>query len=205
MRLAPLPQTLLVSPEWIAEQRREDWLTPSELTLWQSFPSQRRQADWLAGRLALKQLIQEQFGLAPLACTVGRDGPAPRLDGTISDLTISLSHSNGWGAASWEWASRGAVGVDFQYHRAEHPRLAARVLTAAEQAQISPETDALLFWSLKEAAIKARRQRWGRALRELEVTLTGPGTASIALAGEPPLTATYVRLPEGWLARAVRL
>ena len=93
--------------------------------------------------------------------------------------------------------------------RPAHPGLAGRALTdweRGEAAGILGGDGVLLFWALKEAAIKARRRAWGRALREITVTLDGvePGCAWIAIAGEPTQNARY-ELREGWwLARSVR-
>ncbi len=203
-----IPQTLVVAPDWGASQDSSEWLTAGELALCDAPASPRRRADRLAGRMALKRLLWEEFGVSPLRFEIGSDGPAPALSSWPgpTGLTVSLSHSAGAGAASWAWVdTEGTVGVDLQHVRPAHPGLRARILTENEQAQ---GADTLLFWALKEAAIKARRQPWGRALREIAVTLedgeTEHGEARIAIAGEPTLTASYARQWDWWLARAVR-
>jgi phosphopantetheinyl transferase len=200
-----IPRTLVAAPEWIAAQDPSHWLTSEELAGCLAPASSRRRVDRLAGRLALKRLLRQTFGVAPLSYVIGSDGPAPvlcRWPGPAG-LTVSLSHSAGRGAASWAWEDgEGAVGVDVQHIRPAHPGLAARVLTEGERTQAA---DVLLFWALKEAAIKARRQPWGRALNEIVVTLGAErGAAGIVIPGEPPLAARYARRGDWWLARAVR-
>ena len=98
------------------------------------------------------------------------------------------------------------MGIDIQQIRPVHPNLAARILTEGEQAQAgSTEENIVLFWALKEAAIKARRLAWNRALKEIAVTLTIDGMAEIMIAGEQkPLRASYCHAEGCWLARAVR-
>ena len=127
----------------------------------------------------MKRLLRETFGVAPLTYEVGTDGLAPVLIGwtLLPEITVSLSHSAGLGAASWAWAaSEGSVGVDAQHIRPAHPGLAARALTPASRRRRPECPDGLLlFWALKEAAIKARRQAWGRPLRDITVTLDAPG------------------------------
>ena len=208
-----LPQTTTVTPDWVALQDPMCWLTEGEQVLCNAAASPRRRTERMAGRLAVKRLLQEAFGVPPMRYEVGSDGLAPLLVGwpVLPAITISLSHSAGLGAASWAWTDiEGPVGVDAQHIRPTHPGLAGRVLTPAEQAQaerMPPGTGALLFWALKEAAIKARRQTWGRALRQIRVTLDAPGTeqgtARIQVTGEAAMAAWYGRQGDWWVARAV--
>ncbi len=202
-----LPNTVIAAPAWVAAQNPADWLMPGERAVWESWLSPKRRAEWLAGRLAVKELLRETYGTDPLTCWVAREGVAPVVRGQCaSSLSLSLSHSGGLGAASVCAAAEGTVGVDVQRIRPVHRGLAARVLSGEERAQAEGQTDGLLLlWALKEAAIKARRLPWGRALRDLEVRLTEPGRAVIALPGEAAQTAAYARLEDGWwLARSIR-
>lgn len=203
-----LRQTALAAPEWVAVQDAEAWLTAGEMERWQSFASARRRMDWLAGRLAVKRLLLETWNITPQECVVGSDGTAPLvLLASLRGINLSLSHSGGWGAASWADTARdGTVGLDIQQVRPVHPCLAARVLTEAEQAQAAVSGEkVVLFWALKEAAIKARRLPWTHAMNEIAVTLTGAGTAQIALLGERELfSASYCQSENFWQARAVR-
>lgn len=202
-----LPNTVIAAPDWVGAQNPADWLMPSELAVWESWLSPKRRAEWLAGRLAVKALLRETYGTDPLTCWIAREGVAPVVRGECaSGLSLSLSHSGGLGAASLCGSAEGTVGVDVQRIRPVHRGLAARVFSAEEQAQAEGQEDGLLLlWALKEAAIKARRLPWGRALRDLEVRLTEPGRAVIAVPGEAAQAAAYV-LVEGswWLARSRR-
>lgn len=202
-----LPNTIIAAPDWAAAQNPADWLTPTEREVWESFPSPKRRAEWLAGRLAVKRLLAEMYGTDPLTCQVAREGVAPVVRGECPPgLSLSLSHSGGLGAASLCAAAEGTVGVDVQRIRPVHRGLAARVFSAEERAQAGEQPDGLLLlWALKEAAIKARRLPWGRALREMEVRLIGPGQAEIAVPGEAAQTAAYAFVEGGWwLARSIR-
>lgn len=209
----PLPQTTIARPEWAAAQDPAHWLTAPELALYHALKSPKRRAEWLAGRLAAKRLVGEMFGLGPLAFAVGREGVAPCLLGpALPPLTLSLSHSHGLGAATLSDVGReGSAGIDAQHIRPVRDGLGGRVLTAGERGQIAARFGAeddpagmLLFWALKEAAIKARRAPWGLPLREIEARLAGDGHAVIQMTGEPPLSAAFERADGWWLARAVR-
>lgn len=202
-----LPNTAIAAPDWVAAQDPADWLMPFEWKLWGGFASPKRRDEWLAGRLAVKVLLRESYGTDPLTCWIAREGVAPVVRGECPPgLSLSLSHSGGLGAAALCRSEEGTVGVDVQRIRPVHRGLAARVFSAEERAQAGGTPDGLLLlWALKEAAIKARRLPWGRALRDLEVRLREPGRAEIAMPGEAAQTAGYVRLEDGWwLARSMR-
>lgn len=209
-----LTQTLLAAPNWIAAQNITDWLTEAEQRRMGEFASPTRQRDWLAGRLAMKRLAWEDWSIAPLVCTVGTDGIAPHIDAPgLERINWSLSHSGGWGAASWaDTQTEGTAGVDIQQIRPVHRGLAARILGKGERAQHDAwreqwghDEAVLLVWALKEAAIKARRLPWGRALSSIAVRLTEGQAAEITLPDEPRVfRANYARHGEFWVARAVR-
>jgi len=210
-----LPQTQIALPEWIAAQEPSEWLTPSEHTVFDGWRSEKRRTEWLAGRLAAKRLVHAEFGLEPSEWAIGRDGIAPSMDagGRLTEYVLSLSHSGGAGAATVSHRqSEGGAGIDLQQIRPVHPGLCTRAFTQNERQQIAAQFGAeddpagmLLLWALKEAAIKARRQPWGRPLQSIEVRLGDPGLADISMEGEPTLTAQYARQSDWWLARAVAL
>ena len=210
----PLSQTVIVQTDWVTTQNLSFWLTADELTVFAGWRSQKRKAEWLAGRLAAKRLLFEELGLEPRQWQIGRVGVAPAIISrhALPDLTLSLSHSDGMGAATFSQTNaEGSAGIDIQHIRPVHPGLCARVFTQAERDQIlfqfGSENDIagmLLLWALKEAAIKARRQAWGRDLQSIEVRLDSPGCAEISMENKPLLIAQYERFGEWWLARAVK-
>jgi phosphopantetheinyl transferase (holo-ACP synthase) len=116
------------------------------------------------------------------------------------------------GAATFsDSRQEGSAGIDVQRIQAVHADLCMRAFTPGERRQIAGRFGAeddpagmLLFWALKEAAIKARRVAWGRPLREIEARLTGEGRATVRMTGEPVMTAAYEQTDEWWLARVVR-
>ncbi len=212
----PLPKTVVVPPDWVRAQNLALWLTPGEMETYAAWASEKRRSEWLAGRLAAKKLLWQELDLSPMDWQIGRDGVAPAITGRdVPSLTLSLSHSDGIGAATIsETRTEGTAGVDVQRVRPVHPGFCARVFTRAEQEQIAArfgfENSAdgmLLFWALKEAAIKARRQPWERPLRGAVVHLEGTSAATITLETAHILTAQYTKIEEErgswWLARAV--
>ena len=209
----PVPRTVIAQADWVAAQTLGHWLTGDELSVHRAWRSEKRKAEWLAGRLAAKRLMQEEWNLTPLNWQVGRDGLAPAVIGAdLPSIALSLSHSLGLGAATVsDTRTEGSAGIDIQHIRPVHPGLCARVFTDSERDQIAAQFGSqndtagmLLLWALKEAAIKARRQAWGRPMQSISVRLGAPGCAEIDMEDEPVFTAEYARLGDWWLARAVR-
>lgn len=213
----PLPRTVIAEADWVRAQAPEDWLTPGERHVYAAWTSDTRRAEWLAGRLAAKKLLQAEFGTDPLGWWVGRDGAAPAIAGCdLPGIALSLSHSSGVGAATVSGTqAEGSAGIDVQRIRPVHPGFCTRVFTGSEREQIAALFGAandpagmLLLWSLKEAAIKARREAWGRSLQSLRVTLACPGFAEVALeapaGGEMVFPAQYTRFGDWWAARAIQ-
>ncbi len=167
----------------------EGWLTPREASLLAEIKSSRHRRDWLAGRCAAKELIRgyllERAGLA-LACSqieiLNDENGTPRALLPMS-LEISIAHSAGHGLAGL--CAHSPLGVDLQQIRPVRSDLVGRVLTERERAQLDQHfagnslEGTLVFWALKEAAIKVHKVRPAPAFREIAVRLTEPGHAEI--------------------------
>lgn len=196
-----------------ADQALSAWLTPAELSYFQKMKAESRRRDWLAGRLAAKRAIQqflESYGTgipftqieiindafgAPAARLLpnhlppfpGREeGNSPLRFG--EGLTISISHSEGHGLAGL--SEKSCIGVDLQKIRVVGPRLMECVLSERERDQLanhfakSHNEGLIVFWAVKEAAVKAQRTRPAPRFHEIEVLLTGPGQAKIFVKGQ---------------------
>ncbi len=119
------------------------WLTPRELRAFERIKRLKHRRDWLAGRRAAKELLQqylyEEAGLklTPLHIEIMHDengAPYARLPTGPLGLCLSLAHSAGHGLAGISLS--GSLGVDLQYIRPVRPDLAERVLTEHERAQL---------------------------------------------------------------------
>ena len=126
-----------------------------------------RQAQWLAGRVLLHELLRA-FPAAGLAeATVQNDATGrPWLAGAPSGTVVSLSHSGAWVAAVL--ALSGRAGVDVEMVRDKARRLASKFLApnewddaqlATRHAPDQADTHYTLLWSAKETLYKLAAQR----------------------------------------------
>jgi phosphopantetheinyl transferase (holo-ACP synthase) len=179
-------------------------LTPGERTALEAIPAERRQRDWLAGRLAAKRVLRaacrlrcervpsyrsieilNEAGGAPRFTVQGRPELAERLD-------ISIAHTDGTAvAAGADLLASGSAGVDIELTRPLSLDLVRRVLRAEEIARLEESLDTgptpLELWTAKEAALKAARHLCD-ALRDIELSWNGTRTlrARVAGSGVPP-------------------
>lgn len=180
--------------------REEIALTPNEALLLDGIRAAARRRDWLAGRWAAKELVKsyswESHGVdlsfsqieiihdeagapvlqspaLPFSLTSERKG------GRGVRVSLSIAHSAGHALAGL--CERDSLGVDLQKIRSVSPRLFRRALLPHERAQCPDERTLILFWALKEAALKAHRVRPAPSLQEIAVTLTESNRAVICV------------------------
>jgi phosphopantetheinyl transferase len=184
-----------------------DWLASSEREMVARLRSAKRRKDWLAGRLAAKRAIARyleevhRLSVPTAQIVIGYDEqgrPRPRLLSTntvAEDLSLSLAHCDGWGLAAVADRPRvGHIGVDLQRIRPVRPALVERILTASECMQLSERFAGreiegfFIYWTLKEAALKALGSDLRLPMRALDIQLA----EQVGRAKLP------IRLSSGW-------
>ena len=195
----------------------EDWLSDGERQTLGALRHPARRADWRLGRWTARQAyLARSSRLRPgerlpepaaLAIVAAPDGaPELFLDGSPGELTLTLSHRNGWGLAA-VGAGRLALGCDLEWIEPRSDAFVRDYLTPGEQDALArwPEADrplaANLAWSGKECALKALRAGLRLDTRAIEVDLDRARAATAALDGWRPLslaTAGLDPLSGGW-------
>lgn len=182
-------------------------LTPEERALCDAFTFPKRRRDWLLGRLAAKQALQQASGrnwaldaLAVLPQPNGGPGfTAP--DDTLSGWGLSISHGHGRAAAL---VAPGPVGVDLERFRSLPEGGWRFFLNPKEREWLAGEPlgayGEIVVWALKEAAYKALSGSVSGVL-SLAVVKAEGGEATIAHA-DGVLFARYARLEESVVAVA---
>ncbi|MDY0390511.1 MAG: 4'-phosphopantetheinyl transferase superfamily protein [Desulfobulbus oligotrophicus] len=139
-------------------------LSPAELNIFHGFSYDKRQLEWLGGRIAAK------YALQAMSCSTT---PAPHMYSILPDrhgrphiaqkptgcpaVTVSIAHSSGYAAALA--CSKGSCGVDIQQKTPTLYRVQKRFaqkeeLQAFDPSPLPPLTRLGLLWSAKEAVKK---------------------------------------------------
>jgi phosphopantetheinyl transferase len=185
-----MPRFYRANCEQITDDLLEFWLSPRERAQLDGFQSDKRRRDWLAGRLAAKALLIEYLQYqgegdrkpAEIEVAYGPHGEpqAHVLGERLGDIALSIAHSGGRGFAGLsEVSTEGVIGVDLERLRPVRPDVIERFLSAEEREALSARFPGerasegiILFWALKEAALKALRPVFPTlSLRQLEVHL----------------------------------
>ena len=169
------PELVLINLEELQRQLTSDeldpaaYLAPEELALYRQFKYQKRQIEWLGGRLAAKQAVLRSEGQEPT-------GPAMREWSVCADKhgrpffksvgnnqpSLSISHSHGLALAMT--VNTRDCGLDLQKISEATVRVKEKFCTQTEEQIIAaldlPDnnraTGLTLLWAAKEALRKAR-------------------------------------------------
>jgi 4'-phosphopantetheinyl transferase len=197
---------LAVAPDEIA--RLAAWLAPAEHARAARFGREALAHRYIVGRALLRWLLGRTLGLAPRAVPIGRGlRGRPQLD-LNTDLDFNVSHTAGSALVGMTRGRRIGVDVERVDRVVRADGLAAKFLTAAEQATLAPLPEHerrvrfLRYWTCKEAMSKATGDGLAAPFRELEVQL---GDAIELAAGPEPYQPArwqlaQVAAPDGFLA-----
>jgi phosphopantetheinyl transferase len=180
------------------------WLDADERICAASLAAPARR-DWVAGRLAAKRVAASLAGipLSRIRLRDGRDG-TPEIDDVPSrHIALSLAHAEGHAIAV---ATDGtlAIGVDLERAGRVAPGHARYFLSARERRR-HDDGDAVVLWTLKEAAWKALRCPPSTPLGALELRrATGGRISGVELHGRVyPARAVLGRPWSGFVAAIV--
>ena len=148
MKTLPLPDSWQARALVVEGGEAQDaWFTGEEMQIANDLRLPKRRAEWLLSRAAAKQLaVQRGF------CASPRDLELTRR--RVSDLHISLSHSEPFAAAAVDFQP---IGIDVQTVRELREAAAHFFLTDAETERMqrcTTEDRLIHWWSAKEAAWK---------------------------------------------------
>jgi 4'-phosphopantetheinyl transferase len=202
-RIYCLLQSLEDGPGLVSGNPSDDLLSPAERARFDRFIVPKRRRDWLLGRWTAKHLIRSYLALtensvAPLArieILADEDG-APHVSlGERQQLSLSISHSGGWGFCAVCRQDVGSVGADIETVEAREASFVRTFFTPGENASVEAaapaERDALItgLWSAKEAALKALRLGLRADTRRVDVSPGSPAChwSPIAVRVDPSL------------------
>jgi 4'-phosphopantetheinyl transferase len=171
---------------------RDDFLSPRERQQLERLRFPRRRQEWWLGRYAAKVLLsraEPTLAARPFSAVdilpEGGGAPVAFVDDEPLPGVLSISHRAGLAFVAWQPAG-GELGVDVELVEPRPSSFETDYLTAQEQEALTRVPDSqralavTLFWSLKEAALKALRQGLRLDTRQVEVNLPELGTGGQA-------------------------
>ena len=172
-----------------AEQRRTwECLTAPERERFDRFRHDDDRWMFALGRMLARDMVGAALGVAPSEWH-WREGAhgRPEIDRPATDVHFNLSHSAGLVACA---IGRGReLGVDLEHlqRRAPDPAIVDRYLSPVEAADVRHQDDwidrFLLYWTLKEAYLKARGLGISVPLSDITFRLEGDDAARIEFEG----------------------
>lgn len=184
----------------VAGQVPGDALSGKESAVHSAFRMEKRRSEWLAGRLAAKELASRALSLPPGRCEIAMDKLGRPCCG---ELLISISHSSGWALAAVKPGSR-FLGADLEKIEPRHPAWYRDYFHPSELPSPDP-SEATRLWTLKEALLKALGL--GLMADPLDIrageriVLGGKALRRYQELGSPAYEAAFLRHPEGfWTA-----
>ncbi|NLO92116.1 MAG: 4'-phosphopantetheinyl transferase superfamily protein [Elusimicrobia bacterium] len=186
-------------------------LSAEEKERYASFKIEKRRREWLGGRMALKQAVQKHhntlFGHLPQALITARpdEKGKPRLyiDGQLSAIPVSISHSSEYAAAAVGLKEGMALGMDLEKIEERPVSWVKEVFHPAELTSLEPEF-LTAIWTKKEAALKAlgiglNASFWDVRFRSDSAEFYGSALpAWHGIGSKTILTATYGK-PKGYI------
>lgn len=170
-----------VSPGWLGRAHKTplDYLIPTELERYKSFKFEKRQREWLNGRLIAKSLLKKIFPEQPLSrMSIENElqgAPFYAIDQKRQPGSLSISHSGGVTCAAFCPNVMLSVGIDVEKVETRPTGFAQDYFTTREITFITDKTQAdhqfweTLTWSIKESALKALKIGLRRDTREIEI------------------------------------
>jgi len=169
-----------------ARARAVAWMTPEELVRLNRFRHDQDRWMFALGRSMARTLVGRELDVAPDAWR-WREGPhgRPEIASPGTDLHFNVSHSAGLVVCA---LGRGReLGVDLENlnRHPPDPALVPRYCSTSEAADIAAQGDLwrerfLVYWTLKEAYLKARGLGISVQLADISFALGGDGNAAIA-------------------------
>jgi phosphopantetheinyl transferase len=172
----------------LARSRLDRWLTPAELAVYHGFCVPKRRRDWLAGRVAAKDLIARRSGfvgtgafraieIVALPDGPRRGRPVYRVRGEPGRLGLSIAHARDTALAALGRDQGQEVGVDIEETAPRARSFEELALSPPEQRRLHGLTGprrwraVTRIWALKEALSKALGSGLRLALPRLSVAL----------------------------------
>ena len=168
----------------------DEWLAPEERAEFASLGSEKRRREWLAARVALKDLlVRDGVARRPSDAIVRKDGRgAPHLvvwepdTMRYAELACAISHSAPFVLCAYLGGRGARVGVDVERRSWRLARLGRKFLSPGDRmlAKDDDRGDETVLWSFKESLSKLLGTGWSCGFRTISCVETAPGSCELA-------------------------
>jgi phosphopantetheinyl transferase len=175
------------------------WLTAAELRTYETLRLPKRRREWLAGRVAAKEVVRRRYGLAGGGglgaveiVTEPRGRPSYRLGMRPARFGLSISHVEPVAVAALARHPGEAIGVDVERVEARGPGFESLLLSPREKTALEGVTGTersrrvTQIWAVKEAVSKALGIGLRLPLPRVESGLFGSRAARASTVAVPP-------------------
>jgi len=190
------------------------WLSGEELACLDTFGSEKRRREFIAGRAAARSLLARHLACDPtdVPLRIAEDGAVDVSPASVSaspsaspgaPIHLSIAHSGPHAVAV---ISEEPVGVDLEAIVPRDAGLERFLMAPAQRGLIegwpyARDEALVLAWALKEAVLKARRSGFRLSPKKLHLTLNdtgseheGRGEATISVEGDTTWSVLFERL-----------
>ncbi len=179
----------------------EDWLTDGERREYDALSNDKRRREWLAARVALKDLlVRDRVVRRASDVSVRKDERGcPRLviwepdTGRYAERACSISHSGPFVLVAYLRRSGGRIGVDLE-RRTWRISYLRRKFVSPDDAMLEKDDaagDGTILWSFKESLSKLLGTGWACGFRNLSCREIRPGDCEMRDAEDRPYPARY--------------
>lgn len=161
----------------------QSWLSSEELACLDTFGSEKRRREFIAGRAAARSLLTRRLACDPanVPLRIAEDGAVdviPSPDPQSVPVHLSIAHSGPHAVAA---ISEQSVGVDLEEIVPRDAGLERFLMAPGQRGVISDwpytrDEAIVLAWTLKEAVLKARRSGFRLSPKKLHLTLNETGS-----------------------------
>ena len=178
-----------------------DWLTDGERREHDALGNDKRRREWLAARVALKDLlVRDRVVRRPSDASVRKDARGcPRIviwepdTGRYAERACSISHSGPFVLVAYLRRRGGRIGVDLERRTWRVSYLRRKFVSPADAMLEKDDAsgDGTILWSFKEALSKLLGTGWACGFRNLSCRELRPGLCEMRDAEERPYPGLY--------------
>lgn len=189
-----------------AAYAREAWFTPEDLAECEGFTHERRIAEWLAVRIALKTiLVEDGLAVSPLHVHIRKNGHgSPHVvvynpdTGAYARLPCSLAHKGPLVIAAYSRLPGVRVGIDLERRSWKLPYLRRRFISEHDRMLEKDDQvgDCTVLWTFKEAVSKLLGAGMAYGFANIHCRETSVGTCELRDAGGNHYAGAY-----GWFGK----